>query len=185
MYVRQICVCVCFVWVHVYGCVFEYGSALSNPLRATAKAFIEEPSGPVSPLSGFQCHYATPRHPLPSWWPRKRWDSRGEPSGLVRRLEESLIVWRRPEQKIYHSCCEKRQSFDWCFSDSLMDFKVLKSFTVHVEFNELSPLKPMKDLLHHFRRIKHQWCHFSFLKSVFWFQTTFVIVNDCVHTFSY
>lgn len=62
--------------------------AVTSPC-ATAKALIQKLSGPVWPLSGFQCHFTTPRHPLPSWWPRKWSDSSGERSGLICRLEES------------------------------------------------------------------------------------------------
>lgn len=52
---------------------------------APAEAFIQKQTASSHPLSGFQCHFPTPHPPLPSWWPRKRSDSRGEPSGVVRK----------------------------------------------------------------------------------------------------
>lgn len=87
---RFVCVRVCFCTSTCVCVSVNMGRLALTPPCATAKAFVQEPGGPVSPLSGFQCHYATPHHPLPSWWPRKWSDSRGKSSGLIRRLEGSL-----------------------------------------------------------------------------------------------
>lgn len=146
MHVRLVCVC-------VFLSVFEYGSARSNIPLCRCKSIHTGTRRPVSPLSGFQCHFATPHHTHPSWWPRKRWDSRGEPSGLVRGLEGSLgsLTQAWVKKKIYVTAVVKKKRHFWLVIFWFaVGWKVLESWREHVEFNDLLPLKPMRDLLHHF-----------------------------------
>lgn len=100
------------------------GRLAVTSLWASAEAFIQEPGGPVWPLSGYQCHFATTHHPLPSWWPRKPSDSRGEPSGLVRRLEGGLGGLTQAWAKNTSQLSWKRNSrFDWRLHESMLDGK--------------------------------------------------------------
>ena len=138
------------------------GRLVLTSLWASAEAFIQEPGSPVWPLSGYQCHFATTHHPLPSWWPRKPSDSRGEPSGLVRRLEGGSGWFDAGLSKKYITAVVKKKQQIWLVVAWInVGWKVLETFKACVEFNELLPLKPIKDLLHHCRETRQRWWNVS------------------------